>query len=82
MAFPSPGIRGGINCRRSAEAGFHAVACDMRGYGQTDRPEAIDQYTLFHLVGDVVGLLDALGEEHARLSPAMIGARRWRGTPL
>ncbi len=44
-----------------AEAGYHAVAPDKRGYGQTDRPEAIDQYTLLHLVGDMVGLLDALG---------------------
>ncbi len=43
-----------------AAAGFHAVAPDMRGYGKSDRPEAIDQYTLFHLVGDMVGLLDAL----------------------
>lgn len=43
-----------------AEAGFHAVAPDMRGYGQTDRPDAIDQYSMLHLVGDVVGLLDAL----------------------
>jgi pimeloyl-ACP methyl ester carboxylesterase len=40
-----------------AVAGFHAVAPDMRGYGQTDRPELIDQYTLLHLVGDMVGLL-------------------------
>jgi pimeloyl-ACP methyl ester carboxylesterase len=43
-----------------AAAGFHAVAPDMRGYGNSDRPEAIDQYTIFHLVGDLVGLLDAL----------------------
>jgi pimeloyl-ACP methyl ester carboxylesterase len=43
-----------------AAAGFHAVAPDMRGYGKSDRPEAIDQYTIFHLVGDLVGLLDAL----------------------
>jgi pimeloyl-ACP methyl ester carboxylesterase len=43
-----------------AAAGFHAVAPDMRGYGNSDRPEAIDQYTIFHLVGDMVGLLDAL----------------------
>jgi pimeloyl-ACP methyl ester carboxylesterase len=42
-----------------AAAGFHAVAPDMRGYGKSDRPEAIDQYTIFHLVGDLVGLLDA-----------------------
>ena len=48
-----------------AAAGFHAVAPDMRGYGQTDQPEAIDQYTLLHLVGDIVGLLDALGAEQA-----------------
>ncbi len=40
-------------------AGFHAVAPDMRGYGKSDRPEAIDQYTMLHLVGDLVGLLDA-----------------------
>ena len=43
-----------------ADAGFHAVAPDMRGYGKSDRPEPIDQYTIFHLVGDLVGLLDAL----------------------
>jgi len=48
-----------------AAAGFHAVAPDMRGYGQTDRPEAIEQYTLFHLVGDIVGLIDAVGEQQA-----------------
>jgi pimeloyl-ACP methyl ester carboxylesterase len=51
-----------------AAAGFHAVAPDMRGYGQTDRPEAIDQYTLLHLVGDMVGLLDALGSETAAIA--------------
>jgi pimeloyl-ACP methyl ester carboxylesterase len=44
-----------------ASAGFHVVAPDMRGYGKSDRPDAIDQYTLFHLVGDMVGLLDAFG---------------------
>jgi pimeloyl-ACP methyl ester carboxylesterase len=48
-----------------AEAGYHAVAPNMRGYGQTEAPEAIDQYTMLHLTGDMVGLLDALGEERA-----------------
>src|SRR5208283_738945 len=43
-----------------AEAGFHVLAPDMRGYGQTDCPPEIEQYTLLHLVGDMVGLLDAL----------------------
>jgi pimeloyl-ACP methyl ester carboxylesterase len=46
-----------------AAAGYRAVAPDMRGYGQTDRPERADQYTMLHLVGDMVGVLDALGEQ-------------------
>ena len=48
-----------------ASAGFHAVAPDMRGYGQTDRPNEIDQYALLHLVGDMTGLLDSLGDDSA-----------------
>jgi pimeloyl-ACP methyl ester carboxylesterase len=48
-----------------AAAGYHAVAPDMRGYGQTDAPEAIDAYTIFHLVGDMVGVLDTIGAKEA-----------------
>lgn len=48
-----------------AGAGFRAVAPDMRGYGGTDRPVAVEAYTLLHLVGDMVGLLDTLGEQQA-----------------
>lgn len=48
-----------------AGAGFRAIAPDMRGYGGTERPDAVDQYTVFHLVGDLVALLDALDEETA-----------------
>jgi pimeloyl-ACP methyl ester carboxylesterase len=48
-----------------AEAGFRAVAPDMRGYGETESPAAVDQYTLLHMVGDMVGLLDALCVEKA-----------------
>ena len=59
-----------------AEAGFRAVAPDMRGYGQTDRPEAIEQYTLLHLVGDIVGLLDPLGAD-----TAVIAGHDW-GAPV
>jgi pimeloyl-ACP methyl ester carboxylesterase len=44
-----------------AAAGFRVVAPDLRGYGKSDAPEAIDQYTILHLVGDMVGVLDALG---------------------
>ena len=59
-----------------AAAGYHAVAPDMRGYGQTDQPEGIDQYSLMHLVGDMVGVLDALGEE-----PAVLAGHDW-GAPV
>jgi pimeloyl-ACP methyl ester carboxylesterase len=59
-----------------AEAGFHAVAPDMRGYGQTDSPEEVDQYTLLHLVGDMVGLLDALD-----VNRAVIAGHDW-GAPV
>lgn len=48
-----------------ARAGYHAVAPDMRGYGRSDAPPQIESYTLLHLVGDLVGLLDALGEKQA-----------------
>src|ERR1700756_2475286 len=41
-----------------AEAGFRAVAPDMRGYGQTDKPEAIEAYHILTLVRDIVGLVN------------------------
>ena len=42
-------------------AGFRVVAPDQRGYGATDAPEEVDRYTLIDLVGDVIGLIDAVG---------------------
>ncbi|MEU8587575.1 alpha/beta hydrolase [Streptomyces sp. NPDC048664] len=48
-----------------AEAGYRVVAPDQRGYGSSDHPEDVDAYSIFHLVGDVVGLIRALGEEKA-----------------
>jgi len=48
-----------------AEAGYHAVAPDLRGYGKTEKPEAVEEYDIVHLTGDAVGILDALGEKTA-----------------
>jgi pimeloyl-ACP methyl ester carboxylesterase len=48
-----------------AAAGYRAVAPDMRGYGGTEAPPEIERYTLLHLVGDMVELLEALGETQA-----------------
>lgn len=53
--------------RALAAAGYHAVAPDMRGYGHTDAPNDIAAYSIMHLVGDVVALVAALGEEQAYL---------------
>ena len=47
------------------EAGFRVIAPDMRGYGGSDAPEGIETYDIFHLTGDLVGLLDALEIEQA-----------------
>jgi pimeloyl-ACP methyl ester carboxylesterase len=58
-----------------AAAGFRAIAPDMRGYGKSDAPEAIEQYTVFHLVGDLVGLLDALA-----IPSAVIVGHDWGAT--
>jgi pimeloyl-ACP methyl ester carboxylesterase len=59
-----------------AGAGYHAVAPDQRGYCRTGGPEAADQYTMLHLTGDVVALIDALGE-----SQAIVAGHDW-GAPV
>ncbi len=48
-----------------AAAGYRAVAPDMRGYGGSDAPLDVEQYTMLHLVGDMVELVKALGEKQA-----------------
>jgi pimeloyl-ACP methyl ester carboxylesterase len=59
-----------------AAAGYHAVAPDMRGYGQTDAPPNIQDYTQFQFAGDMVGLVRALGYEQA-----VIAGHDW-GAPV
>lgn len=50
-----------------ADAGYHAVAPDVRGYGETDAPQEIESYRLLNLAADIVGILDASGEQQAVL---------------
>jgi pimeloyl-ACP methyl ester carboxylesterase len=65
-------------------AGFRCVAPDMRGYGGTEAPEPIDQYTLFNLVGDMAELVKTLGETRAVIvghdwgAPVAWHAALWR----
>lgn len=47
------------------EAGIRVIAPDQRGFGATERPDAVDAYDIEHLTGDLVGLLDHLGIERA-----------------
>lgn len=48
-----------------AKAGYRVVAPDMRGYGETDAPAEVGAYDIERLTADMVGILDALGEETA-----------------
>ena len=48
-----------------AEAGYHVLAPDQRGYGGSARPSAIEAYDIEALSGDLIGLLDDVGAERA-----------------
>lgn len=50
-----------------AEAGYHVIAPDMRGYGDTDAPEEASQYRIDIIVDDVVGILDTLDIDKATI---------------
>ncbi|MCW2666668.1 MAG: alpha/beta hydrolase [Frankiales bacterium] len=49
------------------DAGYRVVAPDQRGYSPGARPEGVAAYAMPRLVGDAIGLLDALGIERAHL---------------
>lgn len=57
-----------------AKAGFRAVAPDLRGYGLSDRPQEVEKYTILHDIGDIVGLVDALGAQQAVIAGHDVGA--------
>ena len=48
-----------------ADAGYRAVAPDMRGYGETGAPPDVDDYDIIDLTDDMVAIVDALGNESA-----------------
>jgi pimeloyl-ACP methyl ester carboxylesterase len=57
-----------------AAAGFRAVAPDQRGYNASDKPKGIEAYRIEHLVGDISGLIRALGYDRAS-----VAAHDWGG---
>jgi pimeloyl-ACP methyl ester carboxylesterase len=48
-----------------ADAGYHVLAPDQRGYGGSSRPDAIEAYDIHALTADIVGLLDDVDAERA-----------------
>ena len=57
-----------------AAAGFRVIAPDQRGYGGTDRPEAVEAYDMAQLTADLVGLLDEAG-----IAKAVFCGHDWGG---
>ena len=60
-----------------AEAGFTACAIDVRGYGGSDKPRPIEAYAMERIVGDLVGLRNALSPDQ----PAILIGHDW-GAPI
>jgi pimeloyl-ACP methyl ester carboxylesterase len=57
-----------------AEAGYRVIAPDMRGMGQTEGPAEPEAYDIDHITGDLLGLLDHIGEERAIFAGLDFGA--------
>jgi pimeloyl-ACP methyl ester carboxylesterase len=57
-----------------ADAGRWVIAPDQRGYGLTDRPEAVGDYDLDHLAGDIIALMD-----HLKIDKAILAGHDWGG---
>ncbi len=49
------------------DAGFRVIAPDLRGFGQSDRPVEVEAYSLRNVIGDIKGILAALGVERMNL---------------
>lgn len=55
-----------------AEAGYRAIAPDLRGYGLSDRPTDVNRYSVLDIISDLVALLDAL-----KISQAIVIGNDW-----
>jgi Predicted hydrolases or acyltransferases (alpha/beta hydrolase superfamily) len=50
-----------------AGAGFQVIVPDLRGYGRSDKPEAVEAYSLLHIAGDVIAILADLNAGRAHV---------------
>lgn len=63
--FPELWLSWKAQLRAFADAGFWAVAPDLRGYNESDKPEGVGAYEIEKLSADVAGLIRALGRKSA-----------------
>ncbi|TGN55949.1 alpha/beta hydrolase [Paracoccus liaowanqingii] len=70
--FPDTAQTWRSQMRAVAEAGYRAVAVDMRGFGASYAPADASLYTALHTVGDLIGVLDALD-----ISSAILVGHDW-----
>jgi pimeloyl-ACP methyl ester carboxylesterase len=63
--FPELGFSWRHQVPALTQAGFRVLAPDLRGFGESSAPNAIDSYDVISLCGDLCGLLDAAGEDSA-----------------
>ena len=61
--FPDRGSMWHNQIAAVTAAGYRAIAPDLRGFGDSDAPEGVENYGLFTLVADITAILDALGIE-------------------
>ena len=50
-----------------AGAGFQVIVPDLRGYGRSDKPEAVEAYSLMHIAGDVLAIMADLNVPRAHV---------------
>ena len=51
-----------------ADAGYRVVVPDQRGYNLSEKPSGVSSYHIRELAADIVGLVDALGDEQAAVA--------------
>ena len=68
--------------RACADAGYRAVAMDLRGFGESDRPDDVAAYVLPNSLADVDAVVESLGGRVALVSHDWGGALGWVFTAL
>ncbi|WP_431262752.1 alpha/beta fold hydrolase [Roseateles chitinivorans] len=81
--FPETSLVWRHQLQALAEAGFRAVAPDLRGYGGSDSPPDVGAFTTLDVLGDLIALLDVLGEREAVIVGGDWGATvAWQAAQL